>query len=61
MIKNPMKAIQQKEGKKKRKQKDKKTRLAERREKQIAIEKHKGTYQEPSLLEKMTEKLKGGV
>lgn len=61
MVKNPIKCIEQKEGSKIRKRKEKKKRLAERRAKQIAIEKQKGTYQKPGLVETLTTKLKGGL
>lgn len=61
MVKNPIRCIEQKEGKNVRKRKEKKKRLAERRAKQIAIEKQKGIYQKPGLVETLTTKIKGGI
>ncbi len=58
MIKNPMTAIKQKEGQKIRSKQDKKTRMKERKEKQIAIEKFRGTYQKPTLIEMVKDKLR---
>jgi len=61
MVKNPVRCIEQKEGRNVRKRKEKKKRLAERRAKRVAIEKQKGTYQKPSLVEMLSNKLKGGM
>lgn len=58
MVKNPIRCIEQKEGRTIRKRKEKKKRLAERRAKQIAIEKQKGTYQRPGLIETLSNKLR---
>ena len=52
MIKNPMTAIKQKEGQKIRSKQDKKTRMKERKEKQIEL-KNSGTYH-PRLLRSKT-------
>jgi len=53
-----MTAIKQKEGQKIRSKQDKKTRMKERKEKQIAIEKFRGTYQKPTLIEMVKDKLR---
>lgn len=56
LVKNPIQAMKAREGREFRKKQEKKQKLKDRKEKQIAMDKAKGTYQEPGLLQKLAGK-----
>lgn len=53
LIKHPIKAIKAKEGREFRKKQERKQKMNDKEEKRIAMEKAKGTYKEPSLMQKL--------